>query len=241
MRQAGGLKRHGRDQHKARRACPELIQQAMIRGGELGDACLAIKSLHLPELADHDARVHSVELGFPVAKVQVAPLFVNRVAFPGHAAEARCLFGEFVSQNGLQRTSLLLTHKIRLTCQNDDLAVRDLELAILERHERGWGAVGIAEAIHDVLRTRHESVGEFVDLDVAEGDHGFAVAVDLQGEVAFERNVRGALRVVHGADAIDEELDALVLGTDFVSVPFARLLSLGDQFLSGDRKHGLAA
>lgn len=103
------------------------------------------------------------------------------------------------------------------------------------------GGVGITEAVQDILRAGDEGVGQLVDLDVAEGDDRLALAMDLQGDVAFERDVRGSLGVVHRAHAIDEELDALVLGTDFIGVPFAGLLGLFDQFLSRLGEHGFAA
>ncbi len=52
------FKRHRRDEHQPRRARAELVQQPVIRRGELRHARLAIEGLHLAELADHHARAH---------------------------------------------------------------------------------------------------------------------------------------------------------------------------------------
>ncbi len=234
------FKRHRRDEHQPRRARAELVQQPVIRRGELRHARLAIEGLHLAELADHHARAHRRELRLPVAEIQIPPLLIHRVPLPGHAAEARLPLRQLVGEDGLQRARLLLPHQILLPCQDNHLPLRDLEAPVLKRRGHHRRRLGIAKALLHLRPLRHQRVRQLLDHDLPKSDHRLAVAVDLQSDAAFQRDARLPLRVVHRARAIEPELDALVLGADLIAVPLARFLDALDLQLVRLRQHRLA-
>src|SRR5262249_32203418 len=77
-----------REQDDALRAPGKLGQQALVGFREARDALLAVQRFELSELDEEDARSRPAELVGPGSEIQRTRLLVDRVAFPGHVAEA---------------------------------------------------------------------------------------------------------------------------------------------------------
>ena len=198
------LKRNRRQHYHPLGAGRELIQQPMIGDREFGEAAGAIEGFHLPKLRYNYSRSHSVELIPPRTEVQVPPLLVDGVAFPGHAAEARGLLRQGKPQTGFEIAGFLHPDQIGLASHNHDLVCRDLEFAILKNGRSRWRSGGVAEAVQNVFSLGHPIFRKGLDLDIAEGYFCFAVSMNLQGDVSIEGNARGGFRVVHRPGPIDE-------------------------------------
>ena len=110
-----------------------MVKKPVVGGDEVVEASDSIEGFHLTELSDDGVGADGGELVFPGAEVEVAPLIVNGVAFPGHIAEARFLRGEFFGEECLESSVEPGADEVGLPHENDDVILIEGELPISER------------------------------------------------------------------------------------------------------------
>ena len=126
----------------------------MIVGLELSQASLPFKRFGLAELQDERGRTSGLELAFPGTEIQVAPLFVDGVRFPGHGAEDRVLGGEGRGEARLNLARLSFADEVLLSDKDHDFVLAEAELTVFERRRRNPGGLYFAEAVHHRLLGR---------------------------------------------------------------------------------------
>ena len=219
----------GRKEDDARGVARELVQQAIVVGFELGQTCPTLQRLGLTELQDQRGRADRLELTFPRAEIEVAPLLMHGVRFPRHRTEDWSLIRIGHRHALLDLPGLRFADEVLLADEDDDFVLPETELAILERRRSRPTRLRFAEAAEHGLTGRHGHFGHRVDGDVPETDLGLAVAVDLEtDEPVGVIDGRIGLGVIQGRFAIEEDRDARPLGPDLILVPLALLLQLGD-------------
>ena len=218
-----------RKEDDARRMAPEFVEETMVIGLELGEAARALERFSLTKLQDERRGASGLKLPFPRTEIQVTPLLMDRVCFPGHGAEDGVLRGEDRGESGLDLSGLGLADEILLADKNDDFVLTEVELSVLEGGWRRPRGLHVAEAVHDRLLRRDRQIIQRVEHDITEADLRFAVAVDLETDEAVGIiNGRIGLGVIQGRFAIEEDRDARPFGPDLILVPLTTLLQLGD-------------
>ncbi|WP_291369707.1 hypothetical protein [Cyclobacterium sp.] len=114
----------------------KLIQQLVVGCFEIRQSAWSIQCFHLTELGQDHRSAHSIQLVAPIPEVQVTPLLIDHISFPGHRTKAGPFPGKTCRQQRLQFTRSLLTHKVFLTYKHDNIFFFQLEVALFEGRNR---------------------------------------------------------------------------------------------------------